>query len=257
MSDQQEQAVLEGLISVEAALKAGSRKIERLLIHSDQSATDRDVARLARDAERLGVKVERVAAAAIDELAQGKTHGGVLAVAGARQFVALDTLVSDITRPFIVMLDGAEDPFNFGQAVRAFYAAGADGLVLRPRNWMSAAGVVARASAGASEWMPTAIAETTQAAADFFREKGLRIAVAAKDRAHSIYDADLSGALFLVIGGEKRGVTRSFQDAADLRLSIPYGRRFPHSLGTTAAASVLAFEIMRQRVNKSPTDDEP
>lgn len=58
---------------------------------------------------------------------------------------------------------------------------------------------------------------------------------------------DPTAALFLVVGGEKRGVTRSFADAADLRLSIPYGRHYPHSLGTTAAAAVLAFEIMRQR----------
>jgi 23S rRNA (guanosine2251-2'-O)-methyltransferase len=122
---------------------------------------------------------------------------------------------------------------------------------------MSAAGVVARSSAGASELIPTAIAETTQAAADVLRKQGLRVAVATKERAVSIYEADLSGPLFLVVGGEKRGVTRSFEDAADLRLSIPYGRRYAHSLGTTAAAAVLAFEIMRQRVNKNPTDDEP
>ncbi len=248
-----EQAVLEGSISVEAALKAGSRTIEKLLIAS--GVIDRDVARLAREAGRMGVMVERVPAEQIDALAQGKSHGGVIALASPRQFVPLDALVAEITRPFIVMLDGVEDPFNFGQAVRAFYAAGADGLVLRPRNWMSAAGVVARASAGASELMPTAIAETTQAAANFFRSKGLRVAVATKDRAESIYEADLCGAIFLVVGGEKRGVTRSFEDAADLRLSIPYGRRYPHSLGTTAAAAVLAFEIMRQRENKNPADD--
>ncbi len=253
MSD--EQAVLEGLISVEAALKAGSRKIDKLLIR-DGGAVDRDAARLARDAERMGVAVERVPADVIDGLAQGKTHGGIVALAGARQFVPLELLVKEITRSFVVMLDGVEDPFNFGQAVRAFYAAGADGLVLRPRNWMSAAGVVARASAGASEWMPTAIAETTQAAADFFRARGLRVAVATQERATSIYETDLSSALFLVVGGEKRGVTRSFEDAADVRLSIPYGRRFTHSLGTTAAASVLAFEIMRQRANRNPANEE-
>lgn len=253
----EEQAILEGVISIEAALKAGSRPIDRLLIRAGGSSVmDRDAARLVREAEAHGIRVERVAPDVIDGFAQGKTHGGVIALAGARQFVPLDALVADITRPFIVMLDGVEDPFNFGQAVRAFYAAGADGLVLRPRNWMSAAGVVARASAGASEWMPTAIAETTQAAADFFRERGLRVAVAAKDRAESIYDADLSGALFLVIGGEKRGITRSFEDAADVRLSIPYGRRFGASLGTTSAASVLAFEIMRQRENRNPADEE-
>lgn len=252
-----DQAVLEGYISVEAVLRSGSRSIEKLLIRMEESSVvERDVIRLAREAERQKIPVDYVSAEAINAVAQGKTHGGVVALAGPRQFVTLDALVAEITRPFIVMLDGVEDPFNFGQAVRAFYAAGADGLVLRPRNWMSAAGVVARASAGASELMPTAIAETTQAAADFFREKGLRVAVATKDRAESIYEADLCGALFLVVGGEKRGVTRSFEEAADLRLSIPYGRRYPHSLGTTAASAVLAFEIMRQRENKNPTDDE-
>ena len=228
----EEQAILEGVISVEAALKAGSRPIDKLMIRQEGSRViDRDLARLIHEAERQHIPVERAAASVIDELTQGKTHGGVIAFAGARQFVPLEALVAEITRPFVVMLDGVEDPFNFGQAVRAFYAAGADGLVLRPRNWMSAAGVVARASAGASELMPTAIAETTQAAADFFREQGLRVAVADKERATSVYEADLSGALFLVIGGEKRGVTRSFADAADLRLSIPYGRRYPHVAG--------------------------
>ena len=252
----EEQAILEGQISVEAALKAGSRSISTLLIRVD-GAVERDVGRLVREAERMGIKVERVSSEVIDEKAQGKTHGGVIALVGERRFVPLESLAAEITRPFIVMLDGVEDPFNFGQALRAFYAAGADGLVLRPRNWMSAAGVVARSSAGASELIPTAIAETTQAAADVLRKQGLRIAVATKERAVSIYEADLSGPLFLVVGGEKRGVTRSFEDAADFRLSIPYGRRYAHSLGTTAAAAVLAFEIMRQRVNKNPTDDEP
>src|SRR4051794_27352179 len=136
----EEQAILEGAISVEAALKAGSRPIEKLLIRVD-GTVERDVVRLAREAERMGIPVERVSSAQIDEQAQGKTHGGVIALVGARRFVALESLAAEITRPFIVMLDGVEDPFNFGQAVRAFYAAGADGLVLRPRNWMSAAGV--------------------------------------------------------------------------------------------------------------------
>jgi 23S rRNA (guanosine2251-2'-O)-methyltransferase len=243
--------ILEGHISVGAVLQSGSRPVEKLLVVS--GVIDRETARLVREAEHMQISVQRVPAAEIDALAQGKSHGGVIAFAGARQFVPLEALLS-APDPFIVMLDGVEDPFNFGQAVRAFYAAGAHGLVLRPRNWMSAAGVVARSSAGASELMPTALAETTQAAAEFFRAHGLRVAVAAKDRATPIYEADLSGGLFLVIGGEKRGTTRSFAQAADLRLSIPYGRHYPHALGTTPASAVLAFEIMRQRMNHHPQE---
>jgi 23S rRNA (guanosine2251-2'-O)-methyltransferase len=246
-----------------SALQARSRPIHTLYLRRDKR--DQDTGRLERLARQHNIPIERLPAAQIDQLTSGQTHGGLAALAGPRHTLPLDTLLthhssritppasrithhaSRITPPFIVMLDGIEDPFNFGYAVRALYAAGADGLVLRPRNWLSAAGVVARASAGASERIPTAIAETAQAAAGFFQH-GLTVASAAKDkRAVSLYDANLAVPLFLVAGGEKRGITRSFLDTADLLLQIPYGRPFDQSLGTAAATAVLAFEIMRQR----------
>jgi 23S rRNA (guanosine2251-2'-O)-methyltransferase len=198
-------------------------------------------------ARERSVPVQRLESEAIDAQASGKTHGGIIAHVGPRRFAKLDALFQSSPNPFVVMLDGIEDPFNFGAAVRALYAAGADGLVVRPRNWMSAAGVVARSSAGATEWMPTAIAETVFDAAERARSLGLTVACAAKDRATSIYEADLGLPLFCVIGGEKRGITRSFADQADIRLQIPYGRRFPRSLGAASAVAVLAFEAMRQR----------
>ncbi len=241
-----EQATLEGAISVLAALQSGSRELFSLLLRADK--TDRDIAHLLRLAQSRGVAVSRVSAEEIDARAGGKTHGGVLALVGPRRFVALSDLLPPEAAPFVVMIDGVEDPFNFGQAVRSLYAAGAHGLVVRPRNWMSAAGVVARASAGASELIPTAVAETAEEAAAFFRERGLLIA-GATDTPPTVglYDADLTRPLFLLIGGEKRGLTRSFESKADLRLRIPYARPDARSLGTAAAAAVLAFEIMRQR----------
>ena len=240
-----ELAVLEGFVSVRAALKARSRPIHAIMVRRDK--WDRGIAWLEHAARDAGIPVERAEAAAIDAIAQGTTHGGVIARVGMRQFVPLGDLGADAGVPFVAMLDGVEDPFNFGQAVRALYAAGAHGLVVRPRNWLSAAGTVARASAGASEWMPTAVAETALDAAAHFRARGLTIACTAQQGAVSIYEADLSGPLFLVIGGERRGITRSFLDQADLLLEIPYGQAFDQSLGTTVATAVLAFEIMRQR----------
>jgi 23S rRNA (guanosine2251-2'-O)-methyltransferase len=240
-----DQAILEGFVSVQAALRSGSRDIQAIYLRRDK--WDQDAAWLEQHAAAAGVPVERVTGDVIDSYAGGTTHGGVLALVGPRRFVGLDQIGAGRPAPFVAMLDGVEDPFNFGQALRALYAAGADGLVLRPRNWMSAAGVVARASAGASEWLPTAVAETAQDAADFFRARGLRIACAARDRAIPLYEADLTAPLFLVIGGEKRGITRSFLEQADLRLAIPYAADFDQSLGTAAATAVLAFEVMRQR----------
>jgi len=242
------QAVLEGALSIEAALRGRSRAVHTLFIRRD--LRDDRVLRLAGLAADAGARVERVDAERIHHLASGKTHGGVVALVGERRFAALDELAAYETMPFLVMLDGIEDPFNFGQALRAFWAAGAHGVVVRPRNWMSASSIVARASAGASELMPVAIAETAQAAADALRARGLQIAVTDRRRAVSIYESELAVPLFIIIGGEKRGITRSFADKADVRLRIPYGREFSASLGTTAAAAVLAFEVMRQRAIK-------
>lgn len=247
MSETQ-RAVLEGHVAILAALECGSRDIE--VIYLDRTQRDRrgHLARLALRAADLGVRAERVAPEMIDALASGQTHGGAIALVGPRRYVSLGDLLRPEGAPFIAMIDGVEDPFNFGGAVRALYAAGADGLVVRPRNWMSAAGIVGRASAGASERIPTAVAETALDAAQYFRARGLTVATAARDRrAVPLYQADLRGPLFLLIGGEKRGITRSFLDKADLILEIPYGRRFGQSLGTTAATAVLAFEVMRQR----------
>ena len=238
--------ILEGFISVVAALEAQSRPFHVVYIRDDKR--DADALKIARLAAAANVAVERAGADVIEQHVSGTTHGGIIALVGERRTLALDALLEGAARPWVVMLDGVEDPFNFGQAVRAFYAAGAHGLVIRPRNWMSAASIVARASAGASERIRVAIAQSVEEAADIYRERGLRIAVADARRATSIYEADLTAPLFLLIGGEKRGVTRSFADKADMRLKIPYARAFEPDLGTTAASAALAFEIMRQRM---------
>jgi 23S rRNA (guanosine2251-2'-O)-methyltransferase len=96
--------------------------------------------------------------------------------------------------------------------------------------------------------MPLAIADSAETAADAYRERGLLVAAAAKSASGtSLFDADLSRPLFVLVGGEKRGVTRSFRNHADLLLGIPYGRDFGGSLGTVSATTLIAFEAMRQR----------
>lgn len=241
-----ETIILEGILSVRAALGGRMRPVRE--VHIDRARNDYETQQLARLARESGAKVKFVERESIDALAQGNTHGGVMALVGERAYQNLDELAAGAPTPFIAMLDGVEDPFNFGQAVRALYAAGAHGLVLRARNWTSAAGVVARASAGASELIPIALADEVEQAAQVYKLRGLRVAVTAKAKdAVSIYKADLAAPLFLLVGGEKRGIQKAVMDMADLRLEIPYGRKFNASLGTAMAASVIAFEVMRQR----------
>ena len=239
--------ILEGAISVRAAIEARSRKV-RVVYLARKPQLDRRALELQRMAEAVGAKVELIDRESIDEMAGGSTHGGVAAEVGPRRFVSLDDLLPDGPRPFIVMLDGIEDPYRLGHALRALYAAGVDGVVMRPRDWTSATATIVRSSAGASERMPTALAETPQEAAEFFRARGLTVCTTAKRQdAVPIHEADLSGPLFMLIGGEKRGIQRSFVEQADLLIAVPYGREFEQSLGTVAATAVIAFEVMRQR----------
>lgn len=241
----EQEIILEGHVSIEAAIKAKNREVYEIFIKKNKGY--RDTAKLEKLAKMNNIPVKRVSTDFINSKAQGQTHGGIIATVGMRKLVSLDDLIKGKKNPFIVMLDGIEDPFNFGFAVRSLYAAGADGLVVRNRNWMSAAGVVTKSSAGATELIPTAAVETAEEAAEFFKSKGLNIACTANKDAVDIYDADLTSAIFLLIGGEKRGITRSFLSRADLLLRIPYGRNYNASLTASSSSAIIAFEAMRQR----------
>ena len=118
-------------------------------------------------------------------------------------------------------------------------------MVLGERNWMSAAGVVARASAGASELLPLYLGDTS-AAAELFKARGYRVVCADTRTEVMLPDADLSLPLFLIVGGEKRGISRALLERCDLAVRIPYGRDFNASLSAASAATILGYEIRRQ-----------
>jgi 23S rRNA (guanosine2251-2'-O)-methyltransferase len=237
--------VVEGHVSVEAVLEAGVRRVHRVWA---TRPGDRRLGRLRALARERDVVIDPVEAPLVDELAHGRTHGGVIACVGPRRTLSVHQLLAEVgERSMVVMLDGIEDPFNHGQAVRALYAAGIDGLVVR-RHWETALATVTRTSAGATELLPTATAAAPDEAADACRSFGMRVACAVTEPdAVALHEADLTGGLFLLVGGERRGITRSFLADADLRVRIGYGREGAPDLGSAAAAAVIGFEALRQR----------
>jgi 23S rRNA (guanosine2251-2'-O)-methyltransferase len=146
----------------------------------------------------------------------------------------------------VFLICGIEDPFNFGCAVRSLYAAGADGMILTPRNWLSAAGVTIRSSAGTTEAIPCAIYEDASQLCRIAKERGFRIVCASEKDSVDLYEAELTKPLFLIVGGEKRGISKDFLSQSDLKVRIPYGRNFRGSLTASAACAVCAFEVLRQ-----------
>ena len=143
------------------------------------------------------------------------------------------------------MLEGIEDPYNFGYALRSLYALGVDGVILPERNWMTAAGVVARASAGASERFALYTA-TAEEAATVFHDAGYQIVCADVDTDHALERTTLTYPIFLIVGGEKRGISSALKKRADITVKISYGRHFDCALSAASAATILAYEIAKQ-----------
>lgn len=246
---EEETILLEGAAAVRGALHGESREIREILL-SRNKKPNRFITWLVAEADRRDLRLRKVEPEEIDRLGGSGGHGGVVALVSKRSWLQPKDLVAgeNDVPPLVVMLDGIEDPYNLGFAIRTLYASGVSGVVLREREWGSAEGTILRSSAGAFDLMPIASTPNAEEAARLFRSFGLKIAATDHGRgSRSLYETDLTLPLFLLIGGERRGITRSFLDNADLILHIPYGREFRGSLSAASAAAVIGFEAMRQR----------
>ena len=244
--------IMEGMSSISSLIDAmehselqNDRRILRVMIDAAKKRSKaREISFLNAKARSLGFSVEYLDASEIDALAVGTTHGGILAECTPRNLPKLsaDAILAD---GIYYYLEGVEDPYNFGYAVRSLYAAGADGVVIPPRNWMGAAGVVARSSAGCSERIPMLVADTPDAIA-CFHSLGYTVICAGIRDSVSLWDIDLQKPLLVILGGEKRGISKAALEASDHIVRIDYGTEFRGSLSTSAAAAVFGFEILRQ-----------
>ncbi len=242
--------IMEGMSSLSAVIKAieggiSNRQIKKIYIdESKKKSKMREISFLQRKAQTLEFDIEFVAEERINELTVGTSHGGIVAICTERSIPCLD-MSSIKTDGIYYMLEGVEDPYNFGYAVRSVYAFGADGVILGKRNWMGVAGVVARSSAGSSELIDMYVAEPTEAI-EAFKQAGYRVVCAGIRDSVSIFDANLKKPLLVIVGGEKRGISRAVLDMADEVIRIEYGNQFNGSLSTASATAVFSYEILKQ-----------
>ena len=246
----QDSTVLEGLTSISALLgarEAGINDREIIKIMFDRAKKEkkaRELAFLRAKCQELGILLVETTAEELDQLCIGSTHGGIVAVCGART-LPLPTAENLPKNGFLCLLEGIEDPYNFGYAVRSLYAAGCDAVLVGERNWMNAAGVVARSSAGASETLPI-FSGNPEEAVKIAKKLGYTVVCAGIRDSVSYTEAELKKPLLLVVGGEKRGVSSGLLSLCDNVVRIDYGRNFRGSLSTAACVAVLGFEILRQ-----------
>lgn len=242
--------VFEGLTSIRSIIKAretgaSARKINEVLYDGTRKEKfDREISWLRRKSSLHGFALTESDPEKIDALTLGTRHGGFVALCGERELlpISADKIAKN---GFYMLLDGIEDPYNFGSAVRSVYAAGADGIILPPRNWMSAAGIVCRSSAGASELAEMYSGDPFEVVR-MFRDAGYKIVSAAKENAVSMYDTSLKKPVLLIVGGEMRGISKKLMAETDVTVRIDYGRDFPAALSAQSSAAIIAFEVYRQ-----------
>lgn len=243
--------VFEGMTSISALIKAISsdkndRRILKILF--DEAKLKSKYAEfkfISANAESLGYDIEICSADVISGYTIGNSHGGIIAICGDR--IIQNLSAADVKPDGVYyMLEGVEDPYNFGNAVRSLYASGSDGIIVGTRNWMGAAGVVARSSAGASELIDMYQVNDCMDAVNIFKKCGYTVVCAGIRDSVDLFDAELKKPLFVIIGGEKRGISRQVLNEADTIVRIGYGRQFNGSLSTSASAAVFGFEISRK-----------
>lgn len=246
--------IFEGMTSfravVRAAERGGTRRITRLYFdRSKERSKSRELAYIRKMSSALGFELIMCGSDTVEALATGTSHGGVIFECTERVIPLLtrDNIVGsdDGISGFFVMLDGIEDPYNFGYALRSLYAAGVSGIILPGRNWMSAAGVVCRSSAGASELLPMYTADPLEACR-IFKDSGAAVICAGIRDSVPAWDADLTPPLLLIVGGEKRGISSAVLAKSDAVIRLDYGREFAGSLSAASAASIIGYEVLRQ-----------
>jgi 23S rRNA (guanosine2251-2'-O)-methyltransferase len=243
-----EENIIEGKNAVIEAIRAG-RPLDKVFLA--KGSNDKALGFIASNARNAGVVVTECDRRKLD--AMSVTHGahqGVIAVAAAREYCAVEDILSLAQEkgedPFVVVCDGIEDPRNLGAIIRCAECAGAHGVIIPKHHSAGITAAADKASAGAAEHMLIARVANLTAALQDLKKKGLWVYGAEANGTSHLWKTDMKGPICLVIGSEGQGISRLVRENCDFILNIPMAGQV-NSLNASAAAAILLYEIVRQR----------
>ncbi len=239
---------LEGRNAVTEALRSG-RTVDKVFVAAGE--TDRALQRLAAQAKEAGAVVVPVDRRKLDQMSTTHAHQGIIALVAAHDYVSIDDILEEAAargeNALLVICDELTDPHNLGAILRSAECAGAHGVIIPKRRSVGLTATVAKASAGAVEYMKVARVTNINNAIAELKEKGVWIFGTAAEGSIPMYQADLTGPAAIVIGNEGVGMSQLVQKNCDVTVHIPMKGRIS-SLNASAAASILLYEAVRQRL---------
>ena len=244
--------IIEGRNAVIEALRAGTQ-IDKIFIMKGE--VDTALGHIASTARSQGIVVADADKRKLDGMSRTHAHQGVIAVAAVRAYATVEDILQAARDkgepPLLVVCDELSDPHNLGAVIRTAECAGAHGVIIPKRRSAGLTAVVAKTSAGAVSHLPVARVANLPSLLKRLKEEGLWIFGSAADGTTSLYAADLKGPAALVIGSEGSGMSRLVSETCDFLVRIPMRGKL-NSLNASAAAAILLYEALRQRLGSSP-----
>ncbi|MCR5510502.1 MAG: 23S rRNA (guanosine(2251)-2'-O)-methyltransferase RlmB [Lachnospiraceae bacterium] len=244
---QERELTIEGRNAVIEAMRAGT-PIDKLFILD--GCQDGPMSTIRREAKKRDIYVKYVSKDRLDQMSTTGKHQGVIAYGASYEYSTVEDIMARARErnedPFIILLDGIEDPHNLGAIIRTANQAGAHGVIIPKDRAVGLTAAVARASAGAISFTPVARVTNIGQCIEDLKKEGLWFACADMD-GDVMYNCNLTGPIGLVIGSEGDGVGRLVKSKCDYVASIPMKGDID-SLNASVAAGILAYEIVRQRM---------
>lgn len=243
-----EEFVIEGRNAVIEAFRAG-KTVDKLFVleHCKEGSMNT----ILREAKKRDTVIQYVKKERLEQMSETGKHQGVIAYIAAYEYASVEDILKKAEEkgepPFVVILDDIEDPHNLGAIIRTANLAGAHGVIIPKHRAAGLTATAVKASAGAINHTPVAKVTNIAKTIEDLKDKGLWF-VCADMGGTAMYDLDLKGAIGLVIGNEGKGVSRLVKEKCDFVASIPMFGDID-SLNASVAAGVLAYEIVRQRLN--------
>ena len=240
--------LIAGLHSVRIALRHGAGSVREVWVESRRQ--DQRIRELIELARQQGINLRQVSGEELDRMVPGSKHQGVVArtlAPAVRDEAFLKAQIQDLEKPpFLLILDGVQDPHNLGACLRSADAAGVQAVVAPKDRSTGLTAAACKVASGAADTVPfiqvTNLARTLR----WLKEQGIWLVGTAGDAGMSLYDVDLKGSLAIVMGGEAKGMRRLTREACDLLVNLPMAGRI-ESLNVSVAAGVAMFEAVRQR----------
>ncbi|SBW11491.1 putative TrmH family tRNA/rRNA methyltransferase YacO [uncultured Eubacteriales bacterium] len=240
--------VIEGRNAVIEALRAGTN-IDKIYIARGE--TDAALGHIASTARGKGIVVVEADRRKLDGMSRTHAHQGVIAMAAVREYASVDDILNAAREkgeaPLVVVCDELSDPHNLGAVIRTAECAGAHGVIIPKRRSAGLTAIVAKTSAGAVAHLPVARVANLTGLLKELKDEGLWIFGSAADGTTPLYQADLKGPAAIVIGSEGDGIGRLVREQCDFTVSIPMRGKL-NSLNASAAAAILLYEAVRQRL---------